>query len=330
MALFYCFLKQKSVKRDKIFISTGIIMAQILDGKAFAKDLRHHIAIEVDLQKNIHTLTPALAVIIVGEDPASHVYVNNKEKAALETGIKSVIHRLPENTSQDDLETLISSLNDDKDIHGILVQMPLPKHLNEAKIIEKIDALKDVDGFHTVNTGLLHGDSPRSGLMPCTPSGCMLLLETLHKDLSGLNAVVVGRSHIVGRPVAEMLLQRNATVTIAHSRTKDLETVVKNADIIVAAVGRPEMIQGEWIKKDAIILDVGINRIQRDGKNKLVGDVAFESAKEKASAITPVPGGIGPMTIACLLQNTVFACYLQNNLLDDYEKFKKSPIRKAI
>ena len=282
-------------------------MTQILDGKAFAKNLRHHVGIEVDIQKEIHSVTPALAVIIVGEDPASHVYVNNKEKAAIETGIKSIIHRLPERTSQDDLEELISELNNDKTVNGILVQMPLPKHLNEAKIVEKIDALKDVDGFHTINTGLLHGDSPRDGLLPCTPSGCMLLLETLHSDLSGLNAVVVGRSHIVGRPVAEMLLQRNATVTIAHSRTENLEAVVKNADIVVAAVGRPEMIKGEWIKKGAVILDVGINRIERDGKNKLVGDVDFESAKANASAITPVPGGIGPMTIACLLQNTVFA-----------------------
>lgn len=293
-------------------------MATIIDGKSFAEKLRQKLKIEVEKQKSKYNIHPALAVVIVGDDPASHVYVNNKEKSALEIGMQSIIHRLSENITQEELEAIIQTLNEDKDVHGILVQMPLPKELSEAKALAKINPLKDVDGFHTVNTGLLHGDSAEMGLLPCTPHGCMMLIGQFHKDLSGKHALVIGRSHIVGRPVAEMLLQKNATVTIAHSRTNNLAELCGKADIIVAAVGRPELVKGEWIKKDAIVIDVGINRISTDdAKTKLVGDVEFASASEKASAITPVPGGVGPMTIACLLQNTLISAYLQSKLKDE-------------
>jgi methylenetetrahydrofolate dehydrogenase (NADP+) / methenyltetrahydrofolate cyclohydrolase len=292
-------------------------MTKIIDGKKIAQNIRHALAKQVLTQKSDYNIHAALCVIIVGDDAASHIYVNNKEKSAQDTGIKSVVHRLAENVTQKQLDDLIYTLNNDSDIHGILVQMPLPKHLNEYETIEKINPLKDVDGFHSVNTGLLHGASPQSGLLPCTPHGCMILLRSVMADISGKNALVIGRSHIVGRPVAELLLQENATVTIAHSKTKNLPDLCKNADIIVAAVGIAEMIKGDWIKESAVIIDVGINRIMdNQGKSKLVGDVDFAQALSKASFITPVPGGVGPMTIACLLKNTVIAAYLQNDLHD--------------
>ncbi|MEM6603121.1 MAG: bifunctional methylenetetrahydrofolate dehydrogenase/methenyltetrahydrofolate cyclohydrolase FolD [Pseudomonadota bacterium] len=294
----------------------------MIDGKEFARQMRSLIADEVSLALREYDICPTLDVIIVGDDAASHVYVNNKEKAAAETGIGSHIHRLPEDISQAALLELITSLNAKSGVHGILVQMPLPKHLSGEAALEKIDAYKDVDGFHIVNTGTLHGASARRSLRPCTPSGCMMLLETVISDISGLHALVIGRSHIVGRPVAEMLLQKNATVTIAHSRTRGLPELVRQADILVAAVGIAEYVQGDWIKKGAIILDVGINRVERDGKRKLVGDVDFSAALERARAITPVPGGIGPMTIACLLQNTVYAAYLQHDLPEAYAAFE--------
>lgn len=299
-------------------------MTLILDGKEYAKNLRNRLKQEVLKQKTHYDLHIGLAVVIVGDDPASHVYVNNKEIASTEVGIKSFVHRLPMDITQDTLEALIGDLNTDENVHGILVQMPLPKHLNEYQAIDKIHPSKDVDGFHKVNVGLLHGSGGEKGLRACTPQGCMMLLSTLYKDLAGKHAVVIGRSHIVGRPVAEMLLQKNATVTIAHSKTHNLKDICLQADIIVAAVGRPHFVTWDWVKEGAVILDVGINRITTDsGKHKLVGDVDFENVQHKAHAITPVPGGIGPMTIACLLHNTLSAGYLRSGHLDALEDYLK-------
>lgn len=278
-------------------------MSNIIDGKAFAESLRADIASQVAQLKQQHQLTPGLAVVLVGEDPASEVYVRNKAKQTVEVGMASVEHKLDEKTPEAELLALIETLNNDDAIHGILVQLPLPKHIDESKVLDAIHYEKDVDGFHLTNVGLL--STGGDGVVPCTPLGCIMMLKDRLGDLSGKNAVVVGRSNIVGKPMANLLLQESCTVTIAHSRTQNLPDVCRAADILVAAVGRPEMIPGDWIKPGAAVIDVGINRIERDGKKKLVGDVDFSSAQGVAGAITPVPGGVGPMTIACLLHNTV-------------------------
>ena len=288
--------------------------AQIIDGKAFAAKVRGQVGEHVAALKDDHGITPGLAVVLVGEDPASQVYVRSKGKMTNEVGMKSVEHKLDEATSEADLLALIEQLNNDATIHGILVQLPLPKHLDEDLVINSINPAKDVDGFHISNVGLL-GTGQKS-MVPCTPLGCLMMLRDHHGSLSGMDAVVIGRSNIVGKPMAQLLLGDSCTVTIAHSRTKDLPEVVGRADIVVAAVGRPEMVPGEWIKKGATVIDVGINRIERDGKIKLVGDVDFASCSAIAGSITPVPGGVGPMTIACLLANTVTACCRANGLAE--------------
>tara|TARA_R110002110_G_scaffold161175_4_gene359797 strand:- start:1076 stop:1966 length:891 start_codon:yes stop_codon:yes gene_type:complete len=280
--------------------------ATIIDGKEFAARVRVKVGDHVTRLKNDHGITPGLAVVLVGEDPASQIYVRSKGKMTVEVGMKSVEHKLDINTAEADLLALIDQLNNDPEIHGILVQLPLPKHLNEDLVINSISPAKDVDGFHISNVGLL-GTGQKS-MVPCTPLGCLMMLRDHHGSLSGMNAVVIGRSNIVGKPMAQLLLGDSCTVTIAHSRTKDLADVVRGADIVVAAVGRPEMVPGDWIKPGATVIDVGINRIERDGKKKLVGDADYESCAAVAGAITPVPGGVGPMTIACLLANTVTAC----------------------
>ncbi|SIS56178.1 bifunctional methylenetetrahydrofolate dehydrogenase/methenyltetrahydrofolate cyclohydrolase FolD [Phaeovulum vinaykumarii] len=279
--------------------------AEIIDGKAFAAGLRAQIAEKVAALKDAHGLTPGLAVVLVGEDPASQVYVRSKGKQTVEVGMNSYEHRLPETTSQDELMALIARLNADPSVHGILVQLPLPGGLDAEAVINAIDPAKDVDGFHILNVGRL--GTGQKAMVPCTPLGCLMMLRDHLGSLSGLNAVVVGRSNIVGKPMAQLLLAESCTVTIAHSRTRDLAAVCRGADILVAAVGRPEMIPGDWIKPGATVIDVGINRIERDGRNVLVGDVDFASAVQVAGAITPVPGGVGPMTIACLLANTLTA-----------------------
>jgi methylenetetrahydrofolate dehydrogenase (NADP+)/methenyltetrahydrofolate cyclohydrolase len=289
--------------------------AKIIDGKEFAANVRAKVAEHVTRLKNDHGITPGLAVVLVGEDPASEVYVRNKGKSTVEVGMNSVEHKLDADTSEADLLALIEKLNNDPEIHGILCQLPLPKHLNEELVINSIVPEKDVDGFHISNVGLL--STGQKSMVPCTPLGCLMMLRDHHGSLSGMNAVVVGRSNIVGKPMANLLLKDSCTVTIAHSRTKNIEEVVRAADIVVAAVGRPEMITGDWIGEGATVIDVGINRIphpEKEGKSKLVGDVHFASAVEKAGAITPVPGGVGPMTIACLLANTVTACSRANGL----------------
>ena len=279
--------------------------AKIIDGKEFAAKVRASVADHVAALK-AKGVTPGLAVVLVGEDPASQVYVRNKGQQTVEVGMASFEHKLDASTSEADLLALIHRLNSDPSVHGILVQLPLPKHLNSDLVINSIDPAKDVDGFHISNVGLL-GTGQKS-MVPCTPLGCLMMLRDHHGSLAGLDAVIVGRSNIVGKPMAQLLLNDSCTVTIAHSRTRDLQSVCRRADILVAAVGRPEMIPGEWVKPGATVIDVGINRIERDGKVKLVGDVHFESASKVAGAITPVPGGVGPMTIACLLANTITAC----------------------
>ncbi|MCF7746933.1 bifunctional methylenetetrahydrofolate dehydrogenase/methenyltetrahydrofolate cyclohydrolase FolD [Sulfitobacter sp. M39] len=290
--------------------------ATIIDGKAFAAQVRGQVAQHVTRLKDDHGITPGLAVVLVGADPASEVYVKSKGKMTNEVGMKSVEHRLAESTSEAELLTLIDTLNNDDTIHGILVQLPLPDHLNEDLVISAIDPAKDVDGFHISNVGLL-GTGQKS-MVPCTPLGCLMMLRDHHGTLSGMDAVVIGRSNIVGKPMAQLLLNDSCTVTIAHSRTKDLAAVVRRADIVIAAVGRPEMVPGDWIKPGATIIDVGINRLDApergEGKTRLVGDVDFDSCAKVAGAITPVPGGVGPMTIACLLANTVTACCRANDL----------------
>ena len=288
--------------------------ANIIDGKAFAATVREKVAGHVTRLKEEHGITPGLAVVLVGEDPASQVYVRSKGKQTVEVGMNSFEHKLDAETSEADLLALIDQLNNDPTVHGILVQLPLPKHLDEDLVINSIAPEKDVDGFHISNVGLL-GTGQKS-MVPCTPLGCLMMLRDYHGSLSGMDAVVIGRSNIVGKPMAQLLLGDSCTVTIAHSRTKDLPDVVRRADIVVAAVGRPEMVPGDWIKEGATVIDVGINRIERDGKNKLVGDVDFASCAERAGAITPVPGGVGPMTIACLLANTFTACCRANNLAE--------------
>ena len=287
--------------------------ATIIDGKGFAATVREKVAAHVAALQRDHGLTPGLAVVLVGEDPASQVYVRSKGKQTVEAGMKSVEHKLDAATSEADLLALIAQLNADPTIHGILVQLPLPKHMNEALVINAIDPAKDVDGFHISNVGLL-GTGQKS-MVPCTPLGCLMLLRDHLGSLSGLDAVVIGRSNIVGKPMAQLLLGDSCTVTIAHSRTRDLPEVVRRADIVVAAVGRPQMVQGSWIKPGATVIDVGINRIEKpEGGTRLVGDADFDSCAEVAGAITPVPGGVGPMTIACLLANTLTACCRANGL----------------
>ena len=286
-------------------------MAGIIDGKVFAAELRARVANVVSGLKSSHGLVPGLAVVLVGEDPASEVYVRNKGKQTVEVGMASFEHRLPDKTTERELLVLIDQLNSDPTIHGILVQLPLPAQINTHAVINTIDPDKDVDGFHLINVGRL--TTGESGLVPCTPLGCMMLLRAHAGDLSGQNAVIVGRSNIVGKPMAALLLAAHCTVTVAHSRTKDLIDVCRQADILIAAVGRAEMIQGDWIKPGATIIDVGINRIDgENGKTRLVGDVEFVSASAVAGAITPVPGGVGPMTIACLLRNTAQAACAVN------------------
>ena len=290
--------------------------AEIIDGKAFAGRVRGQVAKHVARLKAEHAIVPGLAVVLVGEDPASQVYVRSKGKLTVEVGMHSVEHKLDVNTSEADLLAVIAQLNADHTIHGILVQLPLPKHLNEDLVISSINPAKDVDGFHISNVGLL-GTGQKS-MVPCTPLGCLMMLRDHFGSLSGCDAVVIGRSNIVGKPMAQLLLADSCTVTIAHSRTKDLPAVVRRADIVVAAVGRAEMVPGDWIKPGAVVIDVGINRIpapeKGEGKMKLVGDVDYASCAEVAGAITPVPGGVGPMTIACLLANTLTATCRANGL----------------
>ncbi|WP_299655160.1 bifunctional methylenetetrahydrofolate dehydrogenase/methenyltetrahydrofolate cyclohydrolase FolD [uncultured Tateyamaria sp.] len=292
--------------------------ATVIDGKAFAAKVRGQVADHVARLKEAHRITPGLAVVLVGEDPASQVYVRSKGKMTVEVGMKSVEHRLDADTSEADLLAVVKALNEDPEIHGILVQLPLPGHLNEDLVINSIDPAKDVDGFHISNVGLL-GTGQKS-MVPCTPLGCLMMLRDHHGSLSGLNAVVIGRSNIVGKPMAQLLLGDSCTVTIAHSRTKDIEAKVREADVVVAAVGRPEMVTGDWIKPGATVIDVGINRIDApekgEGKTRLVGDCDYDSCAAVAGAITPVPGGVGPMTIACLLANTVTACCRANGLAE--------------
>ena len=288
-------------------------MTGIMDGKAFATELRGRVATAVSHLESSHGLIPGLAVVLVGEDPASEVYVRNKGKQTVEVGMASFEHRLSDQTTERQLLVLIDQLNSDPTVHGILVQLPLPAQINTHAVINAIDPDKDVDGFHLINVGRL--TTGESGLVPCTPLGCMMLLRAYAGDLSGQNAVIVGRSNIVGKPMAALLLAAHCTVTVAHSRTKDLTDVCRQADILIAAVGRAEMIQGDWIKPGATVIDVGINRIDgENGKKRLVGDVEFASASAVAGAITPVPGGVGPMTIACLLRNTVQAACAVNGI----------------
>ena len=287
--------------------------ASIIDGKAFAAGLRDTVAGHVAALAADHGLVPGLAVVLVGEDPASQVYVRSKGKMTVEVGMRSFEHRLPVDTDEATLLKVIQDLNNDPQVHGILMQLPLPDHLDSDLVINAIDPAKDVDGFHISNVGLLA--TGQKAMVPCTPLGCLLMLRAHHGNLSGMEAVVIGRSNIVGKPMAQLLLGESCTVTIAHSRTRDLPGVVRRADIVVAAVGRPQMVPGDWIKPGATVIDVGINRIDAgEGKTRLVGDVDFGSAVAVAGAITPVPGGVGPMTIACLLANTVTACCRANGL----------------
>jgi methylenetetrahydrofolate dehydrogenase (NADP+) / methenyltetrahydrofolate cyclohydrolase len=287
-------------------------MAKIIDGKATAEELRKGLAMVVAELKGKHNLTPGLAVVLVGEDPASKVYVANKAKQTLEVGMNSWEHRLPADTSEADLLALVQSLNGDRNCHGILVQLPLPRHIDSTKVLDAIDPDKDVDGFHVVNVGRL--SVGQQALVPCTPVGSIMLAKQALGKLDGLEAVVIGRSNIVGKPVAQLLLAENCTVTIAHSRTRDLPEVVRRADLVIAAVGRAEMVKGDWLKPGACVIDVGINRVERDGKSRLVGDCDYASCEKVAGSITPVPGGVGPMTIACLLRNTIRAACAQHGI----------------
>lgn len=288
--------------------------AKIIDGKTFAENLRKKIAAQVAIIKKEHNITPGLAVILVGEDPASQVYVRNKGKQTVEVGMNSYEFKMPTTISQAQLIKKIKELNKDKNVHGILVQLPLPKTIDEREIINAISSEKDVDGFHVINVGKL-STGQDDGMVPCTPSGCMMLLKDVISDLNGKHAIVIGRSNIVGKPMAQLLLRENCTVTMAHSRTKDLQSECRRADILISAVGVEEIVRGAWIKPGAVVIDVGINRVQIcDGNYKLSGDVCFEEAAKVASAITPVPGGVGPMTIACLLHNTLKAACQQNGL----------------
>jgi methylenetetrahydrofolate dehydrogenase (NADP+) / methenyltetrahydrofolate cyclohydrolase len=280
--------------------------ARIIDGKAIAAELRAAVAAEVQRLTREHGLEPGLAVVLIGENPASAVYVRSKGKQTIEAGMRSFDHRLPETASENEVLALVEKLNADPAVHGILVQLPLPKQIDSQKVLAAIDPAKDVDGFHPVNAGRLATGLP--ALTPCTPLGCILLAKSVHRALDGMEAIMVGRSNIVGKPLIQLLLNENATVTVAHSKTRDLPAVTRRADIVFAAVGRPEMVRGDWIRPGATVIDVGINRISGpEGKNRIVGDVAFAEVAEIAGAITPVPGGVGPMTIACLLVNTLRA-----------------------
>ena len=294
----------------------------IIDGKDYASRLRGKLKIAVNDLKDKYNITPGLAVVLVGNDPASEIYVRNKGIQTKEAGMNSFEYRLPESTSEDDLLAKVEQLNSDKSVNGILVQFPVPKHMEQQKIIERILPSKDVDGLHPVNSGYLA--SGLKGLVPCTPQGASLLIKDSLPSLSGLHAVIVGRSNLVGKPIAQLLLKENCTVTICHSRTKNLKEVCLSADILVAAVGIPEMVKGDWVKDGGVVIDVGINRLpapeKGEGKTKLVGDVDFDEAGKKSSAITPVPGGVGPMTIACLLLNTLAATCSQNNI--DFSDFE--------
>jgi len=294
-------------------------MARVIDGKAVAAEVIEQVsAASVELEAKTGA-RPGLAVVIVGKDPASHVYVASKSRMAKQCGFKSVQHTLPETTSQAELENLVADLNADSEIHGILVQLPLPDHLDSDRVIQSIRPEKDVDGLHVVNAGKLMTGDLDGGLISCTPAGAMLFVRQTHgADLSGLNAVVIGRSNLFGKPMAALLLAANATITVAHSRTRDLPGICRNADILVAAVGRPQMVKADWVKPGATVIDVGINRIDApergEGKTRLVGDVAFDECAEKAAVITPVPGGVGPMTIAMLMANTVTAAMRTHGL----------------
>ena len=285
---------------------------KIIDGKKLASEIRGKVKILSDEFKAKTNLTPGLAVVLVGENPASKVYVKNKIKQTEEVGFKSFEYKLPIDTPEEELLNIVDSLNKNKDVNGILVQLPLPDHINSDKVLDKILPEKDVDGFHAMNVGKLW--SGLDALVPCTPLGCSIMIRKIFHDLSGKKAVIVGRSNIVGKPMAALLLKMNATVTIVHSRTKNIEDICKEADILVAAVGVPEMVKGSWVKEGCIVIDVGINRIDVEGKTKLVGDVDFNQTLDKASLITPVPGGVGPMTIACLLLNTLNATHSQNEM----------------
>ena len=287
--------------------------SKIIDGKAFAAELCRRIADRVAVLRQAHGVTPGLAVVLVGENQASQVYVRNKGRQTEAAGMNSFKHALPAETGQADLLRLVARLNADPAVNGILVQLPLPKQIDPQAVIDAIDPAKDVDGFHVVNAGRLATGG--AGLVPCTPLGCLMLLKDRLGDLTGLRATVIGRSNIVGKPMAALLLGENCTVTVAHSRTRDLAAEARRADILIAAVGRPEMVRGDWIRDGATVIDVGINRLEGgDGKARLVGDVAFAEAVERAGAITPVPGGVGPMTIACLLQNTLTATCRQRGV----------------
>ena len=289
--------------------------ARIIDGKQVAQQIRARVADEVAALRRDHGITPGLTVVLVGENPASQVYVRNKHRQTEAAGMVSTMHRLPAETSEADLLALVADLNDDASVHGILVQLPLPAQIDGTRVIEAISPAKDVDGFHPVNVGRVATGA--GGIAPCTPLGSVILAKTVQPELSGAEAVIVGRSNIVGKPLAQLLLKENCTVTIAHSRTRDLPEVTRRADLLLAAVGRAEMVRGDWIKPGATVIDVGINRLDPgpgEEKGRLVGDVAFDEAREVAGAITPVPGGVGPMTIACLLANTVNAARTINGL----------------
>jgi methylenetetrahydrofolate dehydrogenase (NADP+)/methenyltetrahydrofolate cyclohydrolase len=287
--------------------------ASIIDGKAIAAKLSEETAEAVKRLTDEHGIEPGLAVVLVGENPASEIYVRSKTAKTAATNMRSLLYKLPETVKAEELFELIDKLNTDPTVHGILVQLPLPPQIDSQRVIEAIAPAKDVDGFHPLTAGLLSTGLP--GIVPCTPLACIMLAKHVHKSLTGLEAVVIGRSNIVGKPLAQLLLMENATVTIAHSKTRDLPDVCRRADIVFAAVGRPEMVRGDWIKPGATVIDVGINRVPaEDGKSKLVGDVAFAEASQVAGAITPVPGGVGPMTIACLMLNTLKAACAQNGL----------------
>jgi methylenetetrahydrofolate dehydrogenase (NADP+) / methenyltetrahydrofolate cyclohydrolase len=285
---------------------------KLIDGKAFADQLCESLATEVTALAQDHQLRPTIAVVLVGDDPASHVYVRNKVRRCKQLGIESIEHRLPSSTSQGELLTLIEQMNQDSNINGILVQLPVPEQIDDKAVIDAIAPEKDVDGFNILNVGALAVG--QNQMVPCTPLGSMMLLKDQLGDLSGMHAVVIGRSNIVGKPMANLLLQENCTVTVVHSRTRNIEEICQSADILVAAVGIPRLVKADWIKEGVTIIDVGINRIEEDGKNRLVGDVDFDDVIDKANAVTPVPGGVGPMTIACLMYNTVAATKRQANI----------------
>ena len=287
-------------------------MSKVIDGKQFADNLCEKLKAEVATLQQQHNLSPSIAVVLVGEDPASQVYVRNKVRRCEQLGIKSIEHRLSSETTESELLALIDTLNNDSDIHGILVQLPVPEQINDKAVLAAISPKKDVDGFHIENVGAMAVGENQ--MVPCTPLGSLMMLQDHLGDLSGKHAVVIGRSNIVGKPMATLLLQQSCTVTIVHSRTVDIESICRQADILVAAVGIPNFVKADWVKGGAVVIDVGINRIEVDGKSRLVGDVDFDDVQEKVSAITPVPGGVGPMTIACLMYNTVAAAKMQNGV----------------